>query len=192
MKDKHIIQEDEIDLKEVFSLLWAKKIFIVVVTLLFTFGGVAYVSFKKVIPLYEGKVLVEIGEIQSEVFGTQVLDYPDDLIPIFLEKGIKASSPVRSNKVIVLSKIDNDKQKIYDTLDESVQYLLQRHKEKAKFYKNVIQTQQIDEIKIPNEPINKMNKKSIIVISCIAGLTIAIFIVFFMKALQSLKIEEKN
>ncbi|RXJ57848.1 Wzz/FepE/Etk N-terminal domain-containing protein [Candidatus Marinarcus aquaticus] len=187
MKDNHIIQEEEIDLKKVFSLLWAKKIFIVVVTLLFTFGGVAYVSFKKVIPLYEGKVLVEIGEIQSEVFGTQVLDYPENLIPVLMQQGFKATSPVRSNKIVVISKIDKDKKNIQLKLENIIQYILERHQEKAKFYKNVLKTQQIGEIKVLNTPINEVDKKSVIIFSFIGGVVLAILFVFLNQFIQKIK-----
>ena len=60
MQENRYIQEDEIDLKELFKTIWAKKIFIVIFTLVVTILAGFYAYIKT--PIYEAKALVEIGE----------------------------------------------------------------------------------------------------------------------------------
>lgn len=57
---KQFIQDDEIDLKELFKTLWKRKIFIAIFTLTATLL-VAIYSFIKT-PIYEATALIEIGE----------------------------------------------------------------------------------------------------------------------------------
>ncbi|WP_418179275.1 GNVR domain-containing protein [Aliarcobacter lanthieri] len=64
MQDKYL-QEDEIDLKELFQIIWKRKIFILVFTLIITFLFGVYV-YKK-IPIYEVKSFIEIGYINNEI-----------------------------------------------------------------------------------------------------------------------------
>ncbi len=53
------IQEDEIDLRELFKTIWDKKVFIAVFTTIITLASIVFVLSKT--PIYEAKVLVEIG-----------------------------------------------------------------------------------------------------------------------------------
>ncbi|OCL92952.1 Wzz/FepE/Etk N-terminal domain-containing protein [Arcobacter porcinus] len=57
---RNIIQEDEIDLRELFLTLWKNKIFIVVFTAIVTILAGIYAYTKT--PIYEAKALIEIGE----------------------------------------------------------------------------------------------------------------------------------
>ena len=57
------IEEDEIDLRELFLTLWKKKVFIVLLTFIVTVSSILYVNFKPYEPVYQGKLLVEIGEV---------------------------------------------------------------------------------------------------------------------------------
>ena len=61
--NQKIIQEDEIDLRELFLTLWKKKVFIVLLTFIVTVSSILYINFKPYEPLYQGKLLVEIGEV---------------------------------------------------------------------------------------------------------------------------------
>ncbi|QKF58943.1 Wzz/FepE/Etk N-terminal domain-containing protein [Aliarcobacter lanthieri] len=61
MQNEKYIQEDEIDLKELFKTIWNKKIFIVIFTSIITILSIVYVSLK--IPIYEVKSVVKIGQI---------------------------------------------------------------------------------------------------------------------------------
>ena len=60
MQENKPLEEDEIDLKELFKTIWAKKIFIVIFTLVVTILAGFYAYSKT--PIYEAKALVEIGE----------------------------------------------------------------------------------------------------------------------------------
>lgn len=53
------IQEDEIDLRELFKIIWDKRIFIVVFTFLVTIISGIYIFSKT--PIYEAKALIELG-----------------------------------------------------------------------------------------------------------------------------------
>ena len=61
---RNIIQEDEIDLKELFLTLWKNKIFIVIFTVTITVLSGFYAYNKT--PIYEAKALIEIGEYKKE------------------------------------------------------------------------------------------------------------------------------
>ncbi len=61
--EQNYYQEDEIDLKELFGILWAKKILIISITLVFTLLAGIY-AFNKT-PIYEGTALVEIGNYKN-------------------------------------------------------------------------------------------------------------------------------
>lgn len=57
---KQFIQDDEIDLKELFKTLWNRKIFIAIFTLTATLLVAIYAFIKT--PIYEATALIEIGE----------------------------------------------------------------------------------------------------------------------------------
>ena len=59
MQEKYL-QEDEIDLRELFKTILDKKVFIVIFTLVITILAAIYAYNKT--PIYEAKALVEIGE----------------------------------------------------------------------------------------------------------------------------------
>ncbi|MCK9338190.1 MAG: Wzz/FepE/Etk N-terminal domain-containing protein [Arcobacteraceae bacterium] len=58
------IQEDEIDLKEIFKTIWAKRVFIVGFTLLVTLVSAIYVMLKT--PVFEARALIEIGDYKLD------------------------------------------------------------------------------------------------------------------------------
>ena len=61
--EQNYYQEDEIDLKELFGILWAKKILIISITMLITVLAGIY-AFNKT-PIYEATALVEIGHYKN-------------------------------------------------------------------------------------------------------------------------------
>lgn len=58
------IQEDEIDLRELFKTIWEKKWFIVIFTCIVTLGAVVYALLKT--PVYEANALMEIGNYKLD------------------------------------------------------------------------------------------------------------------------------
>ena len=65
MEQNKIIIEDEIDLKELFSVIWQRKIFVISFTLLITIVSIIYAYTK--IPIYEVKSIMEIGFLENKV-----------------------------------------------------------------------------------------------------------------------------
>ena len=61
--EQNFYQEDEIDLKELFKVLWAKKILIISLTFIITLLAGIY-AFNKT-PIYEATALVEIGNYKN-------------------------------------------------------------------------------------------------------------------------------
>lgn len=58
------IEEDEIDLRELFLTLWAKRSFIIIFTLLVTICAVIYAYMKT--PIYEVKSTLELGSLNNK------------------------------------------------------------------------------------------------------------------------------
>lgn len=187
--NNHTIQEDEIDIRELFRTLVKHKIKIVLITLAVTLAALIYTLMKNPTPIYEGKVLVEIGEIQNENAGSSYFDNPNNLAVIVSNqfKNISASTPKGTNKLIELTASNADKDSIQNSLNSAVSFILDRHKEKANFHTKYIMTQQIGEIHINNTPINVPKKKLIIVVAFVTGLILSIFFVFLLEFIRGEK-----
>ncbi len=65
MKDREYIQEDEIDLKELFKTIWEKKLFLILFTSLVTFSAIIFAYNKT--PIYEVKSYIELGFIDNKI-----------------------------------------------------------------------------------------------------------------------------
>lgn len=65
MNKNKVIYEDEIDLKELFQIIWQKKLFILVFTLFITFFAGVYIYNKT--PIYEVKSYIELGYIDNQI-----------------------------------------------------------------------------------------------------------------------------
>lgn len=63
MQNQKYLQEDEIDLKELFKTIWKYKIFILVFTFIVTILSIIYVSLKT--PIYQVKSVIKIGSISD-------------------------------------------------------------------------------------------------------------------------------
>jgi LPS O-antigen subunit length determinant protein (WzzB/FepE family) len=72
-KENHYMQEDEIDLKELFETLYQYKLFIIIFTLTITLLSAVYVYMKT--PVYEVKSNVQIGFI-----GDKLVDDSDEIV----------------------------------------------------------------------------------------------------------------
>lgn len=191
MQNKEQINEDEIDLRELFKTIWEKKIFILLFTSIVTIISIIYVSFKNPIPIYQGKTYIEIGQIQSQNFGANYLDSSINLSEILkLELKVSTNIPKGTQSLLEISLNNQNKEKIKENLEKAVEFVINRHKEKAKFYENVIMTKQIGNIQIDNNPINKPKKSLIVAVSFVTGFILSIFIVFFMQFINSIRKEE--
>lgn len=179
---KPILQEDEIDLRELFKTLWKKKVFIVLFTFSMTALAIIYALFQNPTPMYKGTVLVEIGEVQSENFPANLLERPSNLA-VILERarGVQAIIPGGSVSVLEVQKIGTDILHIEEDLSATVDFIIHRHQEKAAFHENVIMTKQIGEIGVGTTPINTPKKQLIITVGAVTGFILSIFLVFLMQ-----------
>ena len=190
--NQKIIQEDEIDLRELFLTIWRKKVFIVLLTFIVTVSSILYINFKPYEPLYQGKLLVEIGEVFNKNNDSQLIDYPGNLVKIIEENlsGLISSIPRNTNNLIELSVSSKNKSDIKDTLTSAYDFIVNRHNEKTKLYEKFTHTKKVGDINIGNEPVNKPKKKLILAVSFVTGFILSIFLVFFMEFIRSFK--DKN
>ena len=199
MQNQKYLQEDEIDLKELFKTLWKYKMFILIFTSMITFIALIYVLLKNPIPIYQGKMYLEIGQIQNKNFAPILVDNVVDLsYTLNLKFNVKAISPTKKDinnlsiqpKVIEITFDNIDKNIINETLIKVKDFVLKKHKEQTSFYESAIMTKQIGDIIILNEPINKPKKSFTVIVSFVTGFILSIFLVFFMEYIKSLKKEE--
>ena len=74
------LQEDEIDLKEIFKLLINSKKLIIVTTLIITLLGAIYAFQKEPLPLYKSTALIEIGNYELDEYSQMIIEPAEDLI----------------------------------------------------------------------------------------------------------------
>lgn len=170
-----------------------RKWFIFILTALVTIGAFFYTVMKNPIPIYKGKVLVEIGEVQSENSGTQLLDNPNNLSEI-IDTIFKTECnvPTRTNNLLEIVIKNSNKKSIEEKLKLTIDYIIKKHQEKSKFYKNYIMTKQIGTINIDDKPINMPKKKLIVTVSFVSGLILSIFLVFFIEFINGMRKEENK
>ena len=187
-------EEDEIDLRELFKTLMDNKMMIIIITFLVTMVAIIYVFIKNPVPVYTGKVMVEVGVgVGVESIPNQVyFDNPINLKSIIEQKfSASVDTPKRTNNILLISSSNINKDKIKATLKDIVSYVMEKHTEKLKLYDKYIMTKQIGDIKISDTPINKVNKKLIVTVAFVTGLILSIFIVFFLEFIRGFKEEEK-
>ena len=190
MQENKILNEDEIDLRELFKTIWDKRFFIIIFTFIITLISFIYVLLKNPTPVYEGILSVQIGEIQSENFGNKIIETPQNLSYI-LEVEFKVNPNIAKGTTSILEiKYSNeDKARIKTILEDVKNFIIAKHENDTSFYKNKIMTKQIGDIKISEEAINKPKKALIVTVAFITGFILSIFLVFFIQFIQSIKKE---
>ncbi|MCT7539689.1 Wzz/FepE/Etk N-terminal domain-containing protein [Aliarcobacter cryaerophilus] len=190
MQENKILNEDEIDLRELFKTIWDKRFFIIIFTFIITLISFIYVLLKNPTPVYEGILSVQIGDIQSENFGNEIIETPQNLSYI-LEVEFKVNPNIAKGTTSILEiKYSNeDKARIKTILEDVKNFIIAKHENDTSFYKNKIMTKQIGDIKISEEAINKPKKALIVTVAFITGFILSIFLVFFIQFIQSIKKE---
>ncbi|KLE11789.1 hypothetical protein AF80_00125 [Aliarcobacter butzleri L355] len=190
MQNEKYLQEDEIDLRELFKTLWKHKIFILVFTSMVTFIALIYVLLKNPIPIYQGKMYLEIGQIQDKNFAPMSIEKVTDLAYILnLEFRVNSNIPKNTFNLIEITFDNVDKNVINETLKKVKDFVIEKHKKLISFYESAIMTKQIADITISNEPINKPKKSLIIIVAFVTGFILSIFLVFFIEFIRTLKKE---
>ncbi|HFD14587.1 MAG TPA: hypothetical protein ENJ34_04700 [Epsilonproteobacteria bacterium] len=194
--DTQYIQENTIDLRELFTVLKRRRKMIWTVTILFTMLAIVYVLLAK--PIYSGNVTLEVGQVADEQFSQgeysslaiRNLDAVNNLKNIVSKKFGVSVSVIKSTTLLTYSAINPNKDTIKNKLHDAVEYTLERHKENAKLYSglhsNVHMTQLVNEITVGDNAI-KPKKKLIIIVAFITGLMLSIFLAFFLEFLSGIK-----
>ena len=111
MQENKLLAEDEIDLRELFKTIWAKRVFITIFTFIVTVLAAIYAYTKT--PIYEAKVLVEIGEFKKNLvddatalekklttiyvdMGKNLKDKTSEISSISVVKGLKNFLEIKS------------------------------------------------------------------------------------------------
>ncbi|MCT7433808.1 Wzz/FepE/Etk N-terminal domain-containing protein [Aliarcobacter cryaerophilus] len=188
MQENKILNEDEIDLRELFKTIWDKRFFIIIFTFIITLISFIYVLLKNPTPVYEGILSVQIGDIQSENFGNKIIETPQNLSYI-LEVEFKVNPNIvkGTTSILEIKYSNEDKARIKTILEDVKNFIITKHENDTSFYKNKIMTKQIGDIKISEEAMNKPKTALIVTVAFITGFILSIFLLFFIQFIQSIK-----
>lgn len=181
--------EDEIDLRELFSIINERKVFITIFTFFVTIVSIVYVMIKNPIPIYSGNMLLEIGEVKTNNPNQTYFDNTLNLKSV-VEKEFDVTIDIpktNANSIIIITAENEDKNSIKQSLKNVKGFILTRHNEKTKLYDNYIMTKQIGEIDIQSEPVNKPKKQLIVAIAFISGLILSLFLALMLEFIQTAK-----
>ena len=195
MQENKILNEDEIDLRELFKTIWDKRFFIIIFTFIITLISFIYVLLKNPTPVYEGKIYFEMGEMKGETYGSKLIENTNDLASLInitfnenLSENPNALLKKSTTKILEITYLGENKDNIKNKLEKIKEFIMVRHQKLSNFYDIAVQTEQIGDIKISEEAIN--DKKSLIVtVAFITGFILSIFLVFFIQFIQSIKKE---
>ena len=200
MQENKILNEDEIDLRELFKTIWDKRFFIIIFTFIITLISFIYVLLKNPTPVYEGKIYFEMGEMKGETYGSKLIENTNDLaslINITFNENLSFSKEENPNallkkgttKILEITYLGENKDNIKNKLEKIKEFIMVRHQKLSNFYDIAVQTEQIGDIKISEEAINKPKKALIVTVAFITGFILSIFLVFFIQFIQSIKKE---
>ena len=191
-------EDDEIDLRELFLTLKRNKMIIIVGSLIVTMTAVIYVLLKNPTPIYEGSLMVEIGEIKSDNPNQIYFDNPNTLKNIIERKycdiesetpDLNVQIPQGTSNIITIFYRSTDKKRIKTRLEQIYTDILNRYKEKAKFFQDAIMTHKIGDIVIGSKPVNQVKKELIVTVAFITGVIFSVFLVFFLEFLRGIEKE---
>lgn len=171
MQNQKYLQEDEIDLRELFKTVWNYKKFILIFTFIVTILSIIYVTLKA--PIYQATALIELGSYKTESDQDIIIDNADNLskklntIFIDLRKNVEnkdfeitkiATAKDIKNFIEISSEASSNTQAI-EGLNEVIEHIKSEHskllddvKEKNEFQlKNIsLSIKNIEEDKLVN------------------------------------------
>ena len=200
MQENKILNEDEIDLRELFKTIWDKRFFIIIFTFIITLISFIYVLLKNPIPVYEGKIYFEMGEMKGETYGSKLIENTNDLASLInitfnenssfsKEENPNALLKKGTTKILEITYFGENKDNIKNKLEKIKEFIMVRHPKLSNFYDIAVQTEQIGDIEISEEAINKPKTALIVTVAFITGFILSIFLVFFIQFIQSIKRE---
>jgi len=175
------IQDNEIDLKVLWTTFIKHKLTIITITTISTLVAVGYEI--TAIPIYQGNVLIEVGEVVNSQ--TTTISYLDNIntlkeVTIAITK-TNITIPNGTSNILNISIESANKAEIKSKLHNTIQFILDRHQEKGKTYQNaetkIRMTQVIGEIQI-GDAASKSKKGLIIAVGFITGLILGILMAF--------------
>ena len=198
MQENKILNEDEIDLRELFKTIWDKRFFIIIFTFIITLISFIYVLLKNPTPVYEGKIYFEMGEMKGETYGSKLIENTNDLASLInitfnenssfsKEENPNALLKKDTTKILEITYFGENKDNIKNKLEKIKEFIMVRHQKLSNFYDIAVQTEQIGDIKISEEAINKPKTALIVTVAFITGFILSIFLVFFIQFIQSIK-----
>ncbi|WP_419233755.1 Wzz/FepE/Etk N-terminal domain-containing protein [Aliarcobacter cryaerophilus] len=200
LQENKILNEDEIDLRELFKTIWDKRFFIIIFTFIITLIFFIYVLIKNPTPVYEGKIYFEMGEMKGETYGSKLIENTNDLASLInitfnenssfsKEENPNALLKKDTTKILEITYFGENKDNIKNKLEKIKEFIMVRHQKLSNFYDIAVQTKQIGDIKISEEAINKPKKALIVTVAFITGFILSIFLLFFIQFIQSIKKE---
>ena len=196
MQENKILNEDEIDLRELFKTIWDKRFFIIIFTFIITLISFIYVLLKNPTPVYEGKIYFEMGEMKGETYGSKLIENTNDLASLInitfnenLSENPNALLKKGTTKILEIKYLGENKDNIKNKLEKIKEFIMVRHQKLSNFYDIAVQTEQIGDIKISEEAINEPKTALIVTVAFITGFILSIFLVFFIQFIQSIKKE---
>lgn len=198
MQENKILNEDEIDLRELFKTIWERRFFITIFTFTLTFISFIYILLKNPLPVYQGNIYIEIGEMRGDTYGSKLIENTNDLaslINITFDENISFSKELNpkaqlmggSTKILEVSYFSENKNNIKNKLNNIKEFIMNRHNKLTNLYNVSIQTQQVGDIKISEEAVNKPKKALSLVVTFVTGFILSIFLVFFIQFIQSVR-----
>ena len=182
---------DEIDLSELWNILWAKKLLVMGLTALCGLGGLLFATFHPGKPdQYVYTVFVEIGRYFTQTGEIQSLESPHDLVLILNQQtgGAKASVPRGSTSVVSLETNHVDPAIAKQQLDMTLAFISDRHETLA----GRLQEKLLTRSGFVAEPIAmvksvKNKRMQVVSVSAFVGLLFGIFGVLVVNAVQQRK-----
>lgn len=200
MQENKILNEDEIDLRELFKTIWDKRFFIIIFTFIITLISFIYVFLKNPTPVYEGKIYFEMGEMKGETYGSKLIENTNDLASLInitfnenssfsKEENPNALLKKGTTKILEITYFGENKDNIKNKLEKIKEFIMVRHQKLSNFYDIAVKTEQIGDIKISEEAINEPKTALIVTVAFITGFILSIFLLFFIQFIQSIKKE---
>lgn len=183
--------QDQVDIYEFINTLLKRKKLIFSIIVIFTLSAITYISLTK--PIYEGKVMMEIGKIVNNDLNVpffKPFDEADDL-KIILSKMTRVYVKIpRKTQLLELKARGSSKIIVKKKLEDAINFIIDRHTKMvdtyAGKYTKVRMSQLVGPIKVYADPI-KPNKKFILSITLITSLLFSIFLIFFLEFLAEIK-----
>ena len=179
-------QDDEINLFEFFETLWTNKVFIGLVTLVFTLAGLAYATYKSGQPdTYTAKAVLEVGSYIASTGAIVTLEAGGDLVQVISHTaGVKAQLLKGSSRLVELEATHLQLDQANQSLIGAVDFIVKRHQavgQKIGQDRIIRPTAMMGAIKVQKQsPSDK--KTAILVISTLLGLIVASNTIFFWKS----------